>query len=367
MIPFDSVLEQQAQGNSAAACETALQHAKESPDSLETAKQAFVFIVSNSYFDYFERAFLAIAPHIDSLLKDPSLYLPIGYAATVKQYSELAETCLKKAILHDPKNGPAYRMLALEYLQNQRGEDAYFLYHACKSLNEGENPLQHWQSVIEFTAKGITTVNFELDGETYAFGLSCFNGQAVESDTYHCNGQLTELQELRFLKAWLPRHRRIVECGCLVGNHTVYFLKNFHPESITIYDADARSLNEMTRNVQLNARPEMDTVINCHHRAISSQSGQTIELFGSSVETITLEEAISEDADFVKIDVDGAERDVLDQLLAGLSRSQAYLMIEVNNDHVPAYKARLGEIGYRLAHAIARSNYQNLFFEPREG
>ena len=207
-------------------------------------------------------------------------------------------------------------------------------------------------------------MSFSLDGESYVFRLSCKNGQAMEADQHHAAGLLVELEELRFLKSWLPPVGKIVECGCLVGNHTVFFLKNLRPRVIEVYDACRWSLDEMAANVGLNATDEMDTELNCHHRAISGTSGERIDLLGEEVETITLAEAIPVDADFVKIDIDGMELESLDGLLAGLECSQAWLMIEVRAKDVGLFKERVARIGYRLDREMQRKVDSNLFFRP---
>lgn len=341
---------------------TALDRARENPDSVELAKTAFLLVVGNMLFDFFDEGLELMAPHVEAISENSGDMLAFGYAAWVTRNFELAQLSLRRSIDLDPTQMDAYRFLVNIYLTEQKYSESLGTVLAAQKVANDEKALGEMLPLIEYLNKGIDQVNFELDGVEYVFGLSCFNGQAIEADIRHCSGLLVEYDELKYLKTWLPPLRKIVECGCLVGNHPVFFLKNLSPNGIDIFDESERSLAETARNIGLNARDDMDTVVNCNHRAIGRESGAIIELLGQKVETISLADAIDAETDFVKIDIDGMEREALDGLLVGLERSRAHLMVEVKKESVPMFMERLGSIGYKLDNEIVRHVDHNLFF-----
>ncbi len=342
----------------------AIAAAQDEPDSAFLAWEAFRVAMDLAVYDRFGAVVELVAPHLEVVANDEGRALELGFAAWVADQPGLAEVCYKRALALNRGNEVTYRRLTNLMLTTQRWVDALLVAQAARSMLKSETVLNDLLPLIDLLVSDTRRVSFELDGMTFVFGLSCKNGQALEADTHHCHGLLVELDELRFLASWLPPVSRIVECGCLVGNHTVYFLKKLRPAIIDVFDASQWSLAEMARNVELNASDEMETQINCHHRAIARTSGQTIHLLGETVETITLIDAIADDADFVKVDIDGMELESLDGLLEGLQRSQARLMIEVRSEDVPLFKQRLESIEYRLDHEIRRSVDSNLFFAP---
>jgi len=350
--------------------EEAVALAKAHPESGEAARQALFMVVGYSKFPLYKEVIELVSGHIEFINDDADAMLTFGFAAWVvdpKGLASLSELSFLRALKLNPQYVRAYQLLTIVFLTSQRWDDAFSLViNARKELGD-ESIMAERMPLIERLRAGVEQVNFEIDGVRYDFALSCFNGQAVEADVHHCIGRLVEHEELQFLKEWLPSANKIVECGCLVGNHTVYFLKNLKPKVIDIYDASERSISETAKNIGLNDSEDMDTVINCNHRAIGKQSGESIELFGENVETISLSDAIDEETDFVKIDIDGMEDEALDGLVEGLKRSGAYLMIEVKKKFIPKFEEALGMIGYTLDNKIVREADHNLFFAPKKG
>ena len=338
------------------------------PESAEAAQQVLFLVVGHAIFPRYREVLDLISPHIEFINDDAEAMLAFGYAAWVvdpKGLASLAELSFRRVVKLDPQMEQGYQLLAILYLTCRRWEDAYTVVMTGRDELGDDTLMEERLPLIEYLRSGVDQVNFTLDNVRYEFGLSCFNGQAVEADMHHCLGRLVEYEELQFLKTWLPSANKIVECGCLVGNHTIYFLKNLKPKVIDIYDASERSLSETAKNIGLNDSDDMDTVINCYHRAIGKTSGETIELLGENVEAVSLRDAIDEETDFVKIDIDGMEEETLEGLVEGLQRSGAYLMIEVKKKFIPKFEKELGEIGYTLENKIVRNRDHNLFFAPK--
>lgn len=119
------------------------------------------------------------------------------------------------------------------------------------------------------------------------------------------------------------RYPRIIDCG---SNHglSVLYLKKLYPEArITGVEADPAIFEKLTINLRKHNFADVELV----NKAVCNQDG-TVDFFTEgadsgrighapsgggkvSVETISLDELIGEQVDFLKMDIEGAEIDVI--------------------------------------------------------
>ena len=188
---------------------------------------------------------------------------------------------------------------------------------------------------------------------------------AVETSTAHLQSTLREAEELRLIRAEAAGCRRIVECGCLVGNHTLYFTKALRPEKIIVLDASPQSLAQTGHNFSFN--PDVaDVILDLRHRAISTETGM-VELLGHTVKAVVLDEEIQEPVDFIKIDVDGMETAALEGLRLTIGQNRPKIMIEVSNEFTEQFRRFLYEINYEIRQQIVRGGDGNYLISPVEG
>src|SRR5207253_2295025 len=131
-----------------------------------------------------------------------------------------------------------------------------------------------------------------------------------------------------FLGATLPadRMRRIVEVGVLMGNHSAYFLKTFKPEAITLIDGDPANIPFIEHTVFYNLpenRPDVD--VQCAF--VGGAPGEAT-FAEQKVQRRTLADLVHGGVDFLKIDVDGGEVNLLTGAASVIEAYRPAVMIE---------------------------------------
>ena len=157
--------------------------------------------------------------------------------------------------------------------------------------------------------------------------------------------KLYEREEPRRARQFVGNCESALEVGALVGNHTIYFAKALRPKNIHVFDANPHAVAQVRENVALNGldRGEMEIVV--HHAAVGGKAG-SIHMFDQDVSLVRLDDEVKERVDFIKIDVDGMELEVLDGCRALISRDRPKIMIEVQQELKPRFLAFLRGQGW---------------------
>jgi FkbM family methyltransferase len=115
---------------------------------------------------------------------------------------------------------------------------------------------------------------------------------------------------------------RIVDCGANIGLSVLYF-KSLYPKArITAFEADPKIFRYLARNLEANGAHDVEKVAKAVWSeettlSFSSQGGDAgrIDAGGDGhlvqVPTVALNQILSEETDLLKIDVEGAELEVL--------------------------------------------------------
>jgi hypothetical protein len=110
-----------------------------------------------------------------------------------------------------------------------------------------------------------------------------------------------------------------------MGNHTAFFLQAFKPKRLILVDADPANLPFIRRTVKNNTvtKPQL-TLIN----AFVGGGGPPTSFAGVSVAQQTLIDLGANTAELIKIDVDGAEMQVLSHAPVAMLDHKPLIMIE---------------------------------------
>lgn len=176
-------------------------------------------------------------------------------------------------------------------------------------------------------------------------------------------GEFCDSEFLARLSELIPPGSRVLDCGANVGNHSIYFGQfdfqveaiEAHPKIYEVLQYNTRELpNIRTHNVALwssnGIRLDFETMPN---------PGQTsvFPSVGGSTESLTLDcIGLESDVSLVKIDVEGAELEVIAGADVLLSQQHPLLWVEV---HPP--QVQPGQV----IEALAKYGYQpgaDLFF-----
>jgi FkbM family methyltransferase len=165
----------------------------------------------------------------------------------------------------------------------------------------------------------------------------------------------------------LPPSPTIVDCGANVGIATGFFVAEHPGARVIAIEPDPAAFELLSRNIRSNRWPN----VTAHNAAAADKDGTTVfyrdpskpgSLLGSTtrrvlgeeltVRTVRLSQLIPDSVDLLKLDVEGAESEILDELVAAgaLARIGA-IIVEFHHDpDRPALLAdflqRLGDAGF---------------------
>lgn len=275
-----------------------------------------------------------------------------------------ARDSARRIVERAPDLPDGYRILGLAHLSRQEYRDAYLTFSAAAGLGTQVN-YENFRNLAKLLMQGVSPIAFELEGQRYKFDLTTHNAEAIESSAFHSVGLLTELEELNHLKEVVSPDgiEHVVEVGVLLGNHTAFFLKHLSPSRLTIIDADPENRPYIENTISYNAPSGAHNNAHLHTLFVTDKSGTT-KVAGQEVRKTTLDTLIDGTVDFIKIDVDGGEADLLKGAETMIKTSRPVVMIET----APATHARVvtwfEERAYSLGRVFDRGGYSNVFFLP---
>lgn len=323
-----------------------------------------VDLVAGNHFGHLSTAF-ALGQRVDAAFeRDLPFQYALGFAAWVDRKPDEAVAHGLRVVALDRRKVLGYRLLGMAHLTAGRATDAFLALSAGVASCPSPDGLAGFHRLAEMLMEGREQVEFVIDGVLYRFALSCFNGQAMEAALVHASGSLTELTELRFLRDEVGRAPVIIEVGTMVGNHTVFLLKNLKPAKLIAFDADLESIRHTELNCRLNDGDDVQAELVLNHKAVGSARGR-INLIGTEVELTTLDAEVAEDqVDLLKVDVDGMELALLEGARALIARCQPRIMIEVSRANMPGFEGFLREMGYLLRRRFERDVDINCYAVP---
>ncbi|CAH8767333.1 FkbM family methyltransferase [Paenibacillus dendritiformis] len=171
------------------------------------------------------------------------------------------------------------------------------------------------------------------------------------------NSDYYEIAELKRFSIYIPNKSIIYDIGANIGNHTIYFCKYYRPQKIYAFEPVLSNADLLEENVALNQLTDIEII----RAAVGSESGKagvsvnernmgeckiTRDDTGT-VEIVSIDELNIEKPDFIKIDVEGNELDVLRGMEEVLASSNPTIWIEINN-HFDEVDSFLKKYKYEL-------------------
>jgi FkbM family methyltransferase len=215
---------------------------------------------------------------------------------------------------------------------------------------------------------------FTHRGENFQFCV------ANPFDLIHHNllkGRFFELPELSFVENWVGSGAAIVEVGAYVGNHVVYYSRFMHPRSILVLEPNPQAIGLLRRNLEVNAV----TVADVSRLGIGAAAktgnydlvcegddnhGATrlVPAAGGALKSAPLDDLIGGNVDFIKVDVEGMELEVLAGAERVIAASRPKIMIEVFRAQVQRFDSWLLEHRYRICTQFDYVHAINYLIEP---
>lgn len=199
----------------------------------------------------------------------------------------------------------------------------------------------------------------------------------------YLRGQFFEADSLAKLKGLIKSSApRILEVGANIGNHVVWYARNLNAECIYPVEPNPLALDILRENVQANNlngcidergmgfgagktsgrfRVETDDADNLGAtRLVADQAGE--------IDVKTLDALMGSDkVDFIKIDAEGMELDVLEGAAALIARDKPVIWVEVMRNNLLGFAQNwCREAGYQIVDSTPYLNTIDYFAVPRD-
>lgn len=164
---------------------------------------------------------------------------------------------------------------------------------------------------------------------------------------------------LRFLKDHniVTKESVVLDVGSYIGNHVIYFSKIIGVKKVIAFEPTALSFNILQKNIKNNNIKNVES----NNIAVLSKSGfakcnirseknpaknQWCESNDTLIKSISLSEFIKEKVDFIKIDVEGNELEVLEGGKELIKKYLPYLMVEVMKNNLDDFELFMKDLNY---------------------
>ena len=165
----------------------------------------------------------------------------------------------------------------------------------------------------------------------------------------------------------------VVDIGANIGNHTLFYANELHAGKIISFEAVENTFQILKINVEVNRLQDRVTIFNY---GLSDKSGKaTIRHFDAenmgdtdlqvgvgNIMLKPLDEFDLQKIDFIKIDVEGMESQVLKGAVKTIKRCRPFIVVESFADKLPIVEEFFGKLNYRYE-KVSGSDY---LFYPAE-
>jgi FkbM family methyltransferase len=227
------------------------------------------------------------------------------------------------------------------------------------------------ENVLRFFVEGRTEAAVVVDGRLMKFRVDPASPN-LGMNACHASGKLYEERELAFCGKKVKRGAAIVDVGANAGNHLVYFAKVLDARLIVPIEPLPDAVAQLRENIALNDIRCVDASYlgkgagarRGRFRLVKGKDTAQTALKPArdgAIEVFPLDE-LELAVDFIKIDVEGMELEVLEGARRLLARCHPMMMVEVQDANREPFLALLAELGYAVAWEIRHSGgYANIF------
>jgi FkbM family methyltransferase len=201
---------------------------------------------------------------------------------------------------------------------------------------------------------------FDWHGQVLNFFV---HDQHDSIQAHHAIGEFYETEELDLIARHLKPGARVLDIGSNIGNHTVWFEKIAGASYVLVIEPQPRMIKHLKLNCALNRLRTVDysqlgKALGNKHARGRVEISQSFNAAGAVVRhdpdgqiPIYPGDEIVGDAhfDFVKIDVESAEIEVIEGLSAMIARCRPVMFVEVANENSDRFMALVGQFDYEVA------------------
>lgn len=185
---------------------------------------------------------------------------------------------------------------------------------------------------------------------------------------HHARGNFYEPEELEIIRRWCPPEGVFCDIGANIGNHALFALKFLRVKQLIAFEPNPVAIDVLQSNLELNGVLELCDLrflgkglsdhaaagLSMHTPEKNLGAGKMIA-DGGQLEVIAGDTAIQgARVDFLKIDVEGMELDVLAGLSSTIAQSQPTIFIEVDRENYQGFFDWCASNGYVIKERFKR-------------
>jgi FkbM family methyltransferase len=199
---------------------------------------------------------------------------------------------------------------------------------------------------------------------------------------HQCRGLFFEQQELISLKKYVGEKKIIAEIGANIGNHTIFYAHHMNPTKIIPFETNPKSIEILRKNLMLNTfNVEIDErgigiglgSINQNYTIQQDDpnnlvAAKLIKSTGSvdPVQVKIFDEVMGDHkVDFMKIDVEGMEFEVLKGASESILRNKPLIYIEVWKQSIPKLEDWIKTFNYEQIGYTEMTYAVNFLLAPK--
>ena len=246
----------------------------------------------------------------------------------------------------------------------------------------GDQQLPEWDTderriILDFLEANPQFITFNYAGHDIKLP---YTGKNPTLERTQLRGVFFEQRDLEALVDVIRPGATIVDVGANTGNHTVFFAHVLKAGKVIPVEPNPQAVGFLKSTIAANGLNIVDTSklgvgVGETRSTLFLYTGRRghlgtvrLETDGDvAVEVWPLDDLIEEPVDFLKIDVENMEIDVLKGARKLLARDRPPALVEVQDDNIAAFLAILGELGYRIDRILADHGYANYLIAPEEG
>lgn len=192
-----------------------------------------------------------------------------------------------------------------------------------------------------------------------------------EIQRYLISGKFYEENELKFIKSISKEGWNIIDVGANVGNHTIFFQKFLNPKNIWVFEPNADSYKILLQNIALNychnvnvdyinlALGNKNAKYSIIHFEQNNLGATTLgENSNGTIECVTGDSIFKNKiVDFIKIDVEGMELEVLYGFVETILKNKPIIYVEILNSNFDKFLNFVESIDYKITHQFRMYNH----------
>jgi len=204
-----------------------------------------------------------------------------------------------------------------------------------------------------------------------------YTGRNPVIEREQTRGIFYEEDELRYLVTHIPSDAVIVDVGANTGNHTVYFSLFTPAQKIIPIEPTPHAITALKRAVAVNNLHNIDDSklgvgAGADYGAYSLKLSQGGGLGATrlkantdgDIQVVPLDDLIQEPIDFMKIDVETMEMEVLKGAQNLITQHQPLIFIEIENSNIEAFLHWIDTNTYQIEKIFPDKSHANYLISP---